>query len=158
MKFYFVPKKNFCYIVLTFFSSFSFYLGTSLTSPDISNDCFIAKELLKEDEEKFKLEQQREFEFLQVRILYTFISVYKFELYNLYFVTIMFKAQYGMDNEGNFREQSIKNMQKAVYSGELTVSDFYEKQIELKMAETCGVDDGTSCLSGNYYYYYCFIF
>lgn len=53
-----------------------------------------------------------------------------------------------MDNKGNFKEQSIKNMQKAVYAGELTVMDFYEKQNELKIAETIGLDDGSSCLKG----------
>lgn len=53
-----------------------------------------------------------------------------------------------MDNDGNFKEQSIRNMQKAVVSGELSVTDFYEKQVELKMAENHGVDDGSSSIFG----------
>lgn len=53
-----------------------------------------------------------------------------------------------MDNEGNFKEQSLTNMQRAVYSGELSVADYYERQIELKMAESSGVDDGSSCTKG----------
>lgn len=57
-----------------------------------------------------------------------------------------------MDNEGNFKEQSLTNMQRAVYSGELSVADYYERQIELKMAESNGVDDGSSCTKGNYHH------
>lgn len=30
----------------------------------------------------------------------------------------MLRAQYGMDNQGNFREQSAASMQRAVYAGE----------------------------------------
>lgn len=56
-----------------------------------------------------------------------------------------------MDNDGNFKEQSIRNMQKAVISGELTVNDFYMKQVDLKRAENHGVDDGSSCIFGTYF-------
>lgn len=58
------------------------------------------------------------------------------------------QAQYGMDNQGNFREQSLTNMQKAVYAGEMSVADYYERQIELRAAESNGVDDGSSCTKG----------
>ena len=40
-----------------------------------------------------------------------------------------FRAQFGMDNEGNYRQQSLTNMQKAVYNGELSVVDYYERQV-----------------------------
>jgi hypothetical protein len=53
-----------------------------------------------------------------------------------------------MDNQGNFREQSLTNMQKAVYAGEMSVADYYERQIELRAAESNGVDDGSSCTKG----------
>lgn len=53
-----------------------------------------------------------------------------------------------MDNEGNFSQQSLSNMQRAVYAGEMTVADYYERQIELKIAEKNGVDDGHSCTKG----------
>ncbi|XP_076275679.1 zinc finger-containing ubiquitin peptidase 1-like isoform X2 [Rhynchophorus ferrugineus] len=56
----------------------------------------------------------------------------------------MLRAQYGMDNQGNFREQSVTNMQRAVYAGEMSVADYYERQLDLKAAESCGVDDGSS--------------
>lgn len=34
----------------------------------------------------------------------------------------MLRAQYGMDNQGNFREQSVTNMQRAVYAGSVIIS------------------------------------
>lgn len=57
----------------------------------------------------------------------------------------MLRAQYGMDDQGNFREQSLEAMQKAVYAGEMSVADYYERQIGLRAAESHGIDDGTSC-------------
>ena len=53
-----------------------------------------------------------------------------------------------MDNEGNFSQQSLTNMQRAVYAGEMSVADYYERQIELKVAEKNGIDDGRSCTKG----------
>ena len=34
-----------------------------------------------------------------------------------------------MDNDGNFHTQSISNMQNAVYKGEMSVVDYYERQV-----------------------------
>ncbi|XP_025833539.1 ubiquitin carboxyl-terminal hydrolase ZUFSP isoform X2 [Agrilus planipennis] len=56
----------------------------------------------------------------------------------------MLRAQYGMDNQGNFREQSVTNMQRAVYAGEMSVADYYERTLGLKAAESYGIDDGSS--------------
>ncbi|XP_056629621.1 zinc finger-containing ubiquitin peptidase 1-like [Diorhabda sublineata] len=56
----------------------------------------------------------------------------------------MLQAQYGMDNQGNFKEQTITNMQRAVYAGEMSVSDYYERTLDLRAAESCGIDDGSS--------------
>lgn len=56
----------------------------------------------------------------------------------------MLRAQYGMDDQGNFREQSSANMQRAVYAGEMSVADYYERQVGLRAAESHGIDDGTS--------------
>ncbi|XP_063888788.1 zinc finger-containing ubiquitin peptidase 1-like isoform X2 [Scylla paramamosain] len=44
--------------------------------------------------------------------------------------------------------RSLSNMQRAVYAGEMTVADYYERQIELKIAEKNGVDDARSCTKG----------
>lgn len=57
----------------------------------------------------------------------------------------MLRAQYGMDDQGNFREQSAAAMQRAVYAGEMSVADYYERQVGLRAAESHGIDDGTSC-------------
>ncbi|XP_070502539.1 zinc finger-containing ubiquitin peptidase 1-like [Chironomus tepperi] len=57
----------------------------------------------------------------------------------------MLRAQYGMDDQGNFREQSAVAMQRAVYAGEMSVSDYYCRQVGLRAAESNGVDDGSSC-------------
>lgn len=50
-----------------------------------------------------------------------------------------------MDDHGNFREQSSAGMQRAVYAGEMSVADYYERQVGLRAAESHGIDDGTSC-------------
>lgn len=55
------------------------------------------------------------------------------------------RAQYGMDNQGNFREQSAAAMQSAVYKGEMSVADYYERQVGLKAAESHGIDTNESC-------------
>jgi zinc finger-containing ubiquitin peptidase 1 len=57
----------------------------------------------------------------------------------------MLRAQYGMDDQGNFREQSAVAMQRAVYAGEMSVADYYCRQVGLKNAENNGHDDGSSC-------------
>ena len=36
-----------------------------------------------------------------------------------------------MDNEGNFHDQSEKVMMQAVWKGELSVRDFYEKKADI---------------------------
>jgi hypothetical protein len=46
-----------------------------------------------------------------------------------------FRAQFGMDNEGNYRQQSLVNMQRAVYKGELSVVDYYERQVRKLIGE-----------------------
>jgi zinc finger-containing ubiquitin peptidase 1 len=50
-----------------------------------------------------------------------------------------------MDDQGNFREQSAVAMQRAVYAGEMSVADYYCRQVGLRAAESNGVDDGSSC-------------
>ncbi|XP_063985146.1 zinc finger-containing ubiquitin peptidase 1-like isoform X3 [Diachasmimorpha longicaudata] len=91
-------------------------------TPDSSSDRLLARDMERREKEVRKLREQREFE--------------------------MLRAQYGMDNQGNFREQSVTNMQRAVYAGEMSVADFYERQIELKAAEHNGIDDCSSCTRG----------
>lgn len=85
-------------------------------------DHLLALEMERREREEQRLREQREFRILQ--------------------------AQYGMDNQGNFREQSITNMQRAVYAGEMSVADYYNRQVELCIAERDGIDDGHSCTKG----------
>ncbi|CAG2067063.1 unnamed protein product, partial [Timema podura] len=96
--------------------------GATPVTPDVSSDRLLAREIEKREREVRRQREQHEFE--------------------------MLRAQYGMDNQGNFREQSLTNMQKAVYAGEMSVADYYERQIELRAAENNGVDDGSSCTKG----------
>ncbi|GFT01299.1 zinc finger-containing ubiquitin peptidase 1 [Nephila pilipes] len=92
------------------------------TKEEGNADHLLALEMERREREEQRLREQREFRILQ--------------------------AQYGMDNQGNFREQSITNMQRAVYAGEMSVADYYNRQVELCIAERDGVDDGHSCTKG----------
>ena len=67
------------------------------------NDFLLAQELERRERERLKFEEKKEFDQL--------------------------RAQFGMDNDGNFHTQSISNMQNAVYRGEMSVVDYYERQV-----------------------------
>lgn len=54
-------------------------------------------------------------------------AIYYISYYILNFIFL--QAQYGMDDHGNFREQSAAAMQRAVYAGEMSVADYYERQV-----------------------------
>lgn len=54
------------------------------------------------------------------------------------------QAQYGMDEQGNYVQQSTSGLRKAVVSGKLSVVDYYEKSQAMAQSERSGVDDGTS--------------
>ena len=89
-------------------SSMSSSSSTSSTSTGNNhnqrhNDFLLAQELERRERERLKHEEQREFDQL--------------------------RAQFGMDNDGNFHTQSISNMQNAVYRGEMSVVDYYERQV-----------------------------
>lgn len=60
------------------------------------------------------------------------------------------QAVYGMDNKGNYNQQTMTNLQEAVSSGQLTVYDYYEKIYEIKMAESKGLDTGESATRGQF--------
>ena len=89
-------------------SSMSSSSSTSSTSTGNNhnqrhNDFLLAQELERRERERLKHEEQKEFDQL--------------------------RAQFGMDNDGNFHTQSISNMQNAVYRGEMSVVDYYERQV-----------------------------
>ncbi|XP_040572651.1 zinc finger-containing ubiquitin peptidase 1 isoform X2 [Lepeophtheirus salmonis] len=56
----------------------------------------------------------------------------------------LLKRQYGMENEGSFGEQSISQMERAVYDGEISVMDYHVEKLKLKESEISGMDDGIS--------------
>lgn len=98
------------------------FVSPIINDGDASADHLLALEMEHREREQQRLREQQEFRLLQ--------------------------AQYGMDNQGNFREQSITNMQRAVYAGEMSVTDYYNRQVELCIAERDGIDDGHSCIKG----------
>ena len=54
------------------------------------------------------------------------------------------QAQYGMDEQGNYVQQSVNGLRKAVVSGKLSVVDYYERQHLVAQSEKSGVDDMSS--------------
>jgi glycine betaine/choline ABC-type transport system substrate-binding protein len=55
---------------------------------------------------------------------------------------------YGMDNKTDFIKQSEKQMERAVYNGQMSITDFYSRKGDLQQANAIGVDDGHSCTKG----------
>ncbi|XP_050531992.1 zinc finger-containing ubiquitin peptidase 1-like isoform X2 [Daktulosphaira vitifoliae] len=81
-------------------------------------DQLLAKQLEKQERERMKQKEKEDFQKLQ--------------------------AAYGMDNKGNYNQQTMANLQAAVSSGEMSVYDYYEKMYEIKIAESKGLDTGAS--------------
>ena len=50
-----------------------------------------------------------------------------------------------MKGDGNYREQADRQLEKAVYKGELTIADFYSHKLDVQQASLSGVEDGHSC-------------
>ncbi|XP_023330509.1 zinc finger with UFM1-specific peptidase domain protein [Eurytemora carolleeae] len=96
--------------------------GPSKPSQDPISDQILAEELDRREKARQKYKEEKEFQNL--------------------------RAQYGMDNDGNFREQSEACMMKAVSKGELSVKDFYEKKADIAASVRSGVDDGSSVTHG----------
>lgn len=83
-----------------------------------ASDLVLALELERMEKDKRRVEEERQFASLQ--------------------------AQYGMDEQGNFTQQSASGLRKAVVSGQLSVVDYYERSHSLAESERSGVDDGSS--------------
>lgn len=65
----------------------------------------------------------------------------------------MLRAQYGMeedtpDGSRGYSGQAARGLRHAVYAGQLSVADYYERRVGLRRAEAGGVDDGSSCTQG----------
>jgi len=87
-------------------------------SESSSSDLILAQELERKEKDRRRHEEERQFASLQ--------------------------AQYGMDEQGNFTQQSASGLRKAVVSGQLSVVDYYERSHSLAESERSGVDDGSS--------------
>ena len=78
--------------------------GSGSNSRTNSSDLLLAQELERRERQRQKFEEQKQFDQL--------------------------RAQYGMDDDGNYRQQTMANMQKAVYKGQMSVTDYYERQVK----------------------------
>ena len=80
-----------------------------------------AQELERRERDRQRHEEQRSFEALQ--------------------------AQYGMaeKDRGNFAEQTISGMQRAVFKGEMSVVDYYERQVGELSNEHAATTECTWC-------------
>ena len=83
-----------------------------------ASDLQLAQEMERRERDRRRVEEERQFASLQ--------------------------AQYGMDEQGNFTQQSASGLRKAVVSGKLSVVDYYERSHTLAESERSGVDDGSS--------------
>jgi len=96
-------------------------LSSGQSGHSSASDLVLAQELERRERDKRRIEEERQFASLQ--------------------------AQYGMDEQGNFTEQSASGLRKAVVSGQLSVVDYYERSHSLAESERSGVDDGSSVLA-----------
>merc|ERR1719285_1309044 len=94
------------------------HFTASVSSREESESERLAREMETKERAKRKREEEAEFASLQ--------------------------AQYGMDEQGNFKSQSASGLRKAVVSGKLSVVDYYERSAGLAESQKSGVDDGSS--------------
>ncbi|XP_046374350.1 zinc finger-containing ubiquitin peptidase 1-like [Haliotis rufescens] len=60
----------------------------------------------------------------------------------------MLQAMYGMDEKASYKQQYEKSLERAVWKGDLTISEFYQQKTRLQASDMNGVDDGHSCTRG----------
>ncbi|XP_066289693.1 zinc finger-containing ubiquitin peptidase 1-like isoform X2 [Branchiostoma lanceolatum] len=58
------------------------------------------------------------------------------------------QARYGMDNQGNYRSQSMTHMERAVARGQMSTVEYHKKKAEMVETLSSGKDDGKSCMRG----------
>ncbi|XP_035686205.1 zinc finger-containing ubiquitin peptidase 1-like isoform X2 [Branchiostoma floridae] len=58
------------------------------------------------------------------------------------------QARYGMDNQGNYRSQSMTHMERAVARGQMSTMEYHKKKAEMAQTLSSGKDDGKSCVRG----------
>jgi len=94
------------------------HFNSPATNSSTINDQLLAQDMQIKERNRLKAEEEAQFASLQ--------------------------AQYGMDEQGNYVQQSVNGLRKAVVSGKLSVVDYYEKSHAMAQSERSGVDDGSS--------------
>ncbi len=53
-----------------------------------------------------------------------------------------------MTGKGSYKKQAERNLEKAVCNGQMSISDYYTRKMEIQQCSVGGVDDGHSCTRG----------
>ncbi|XP_041109152.1 zinc finger-containing ubiquitin peptidase 1 isoform X3 [Polyodon spathula] len=110
-------------------------MESSITADNSHSDLFLAKRLQEEEEKQRRAEEAgREAEEFQ-------------KLQN----------QFGLDNSGGYKQQHIRNMERAVSRGQMVPAEFHRRKAEMMESLASGADDGrtrTSGVIGALYGYY----
>ena len=56
---------------------------------------------------------------------------------------------YGMDEKASYKQQYEKSLERAVWKGDLTISEFFQQKTKLQTNDLSGVDDGHSATKGH---------
>ena len=59
-----------------------------------------------------------------------------------------FQELYGMNGKSNYRKQAERNLERAVCNGQMSISDYYTRKMEIQHSSIAGIDDGHSCTRG----------
>jgi uncharacterized C2H2 Zn-finger protein len=78
---------------------------------DDSRDYLLAQELERKERERRKFQEERELARL--------------------------RTEYGMDGEGNFRQQATAGMERAVFRGNMSVTDYHERRVRVQKHYPC---------------------
>ena len=58
------------------------------------------------------------------------------------------QEQYGLKANKGYRSQTEQHLERQVFTGNLTISDFFTRKGEAQQESLSGVDDGHSCTKG----------
>ncbi|XP_071955252.1 zinc finger-containing ubiquitin peptidase 1-like [Antedon mediterranea] len=104
----------------------------SLADEVIKSDELIARKIENDERRKAQREEEAHFQELQ--------------------------KKYGMNDQGSYRKQAKQAYERALYKGEMTVSDYYNQIHSVNISMSCGIDDGRARTRGlvvKLYQYYC---
>jgi hypothetical protein len=110
------------------------------------DDDALAAELFEEEKRARKEMEAREFAQLQVPCIICINQPCPVIMNQ--FLTVIFQEQYGISDGNSYRSQANRALERAVFSGELTVTDVYSQKEDLMVEASSGVDNGHSCTKG----------